>query len=134
MKNIFDSGSLGILSLLLALVFIPLLKKIAVSINLVDKPNYRKNHGGSVPLVGGIAIAFTSLLVYAVSGNPIPFFKQFFPILSAGIILLIVGIIDDKNDLNAKYKLVIQLLVSFIIATSGIRITSFYGLFCKCVI
>lgn len=35
--------------------------------------------------------------------------KKYLTILSCGFILLIVGVIDDKTDLNAKLKLVIQL-------------------------
>jgi len=44
MKTLLEFGTLGLLSLLLALVCIPIIKKIALKINLVDKPNYRKVH------------------------------------------------------------------------------------------
>ena len=36
---------------------------------------------------------------------------------------------DDKTDIKAIYKLGIQICISIIIASSGIRITSLYGLF-----
>lgn len=100
-----------------------------MKVNLVDKPNYRKVHTTPVPLVGGISIAFSVALVILLSGNRLPFLMEYLPIITSGFVLLIVGVIDDKNDVNAKYKLAIQLLLSLIITFSGIRISSLYGLF-----
>ena len=37
-------------------VAISLLRSFAISINLVDYPSNRKQHTGSVPLIGGIAM------------------------------------------------------------------------------
>lgn len=128
MKNSIEFLLIGTLALILALIFIPIIKKIAVKVNLVDKPNYRKVHATPVPLVGGISIAITTLIVLVVSGNKLAIIKEYLPILSSGLTLLIVGVIDDKTDISAKYKLVIQLLLSFFIAFSGTRITSLYGL------
>jgi UDP-GlcNAc:undecaprenyl-phosphate GlcNAc-1-phosphate transferase len=67
--------------------------------------------------------------VLFVSGNKLTIIKEYLPILSSGLTLLIVGAIDDKTDISAKYRLIIQLLLSFFIAFSGIRIISLYGLF-----
>jgi UDP-GlcNAc:undecaprenyl-phosphate/decaprenyl-phosphate GlcNAc-1-phosphate transferase len=119
--------ALGTLSLVLILVNIPWLRNLALRFNLVDKPNYRKVHSTPVPLIGGISIALISILVLLVSGHTISLLRQFLPILSSGFILLIVGTIDYKNDLSAKFKLAIQLLLSLMVALSGIRITSLYG-------
>lgn len=127
MKTLLEFSTHGMLALLLALLFIPFIKKIAIKINLVDKPNHRKVHTNSVPLIGGISIAVTVLIVLIISGNQLSFLKEYLPILSSGFVLLIIGIIDDKTDMSAKHKLVIQLLLAFIIALSGTRITTFYG-------
>jgi UDP-GlcNAc:undecaprenyl-phosphate/decaprenyl-phosphate GlcNAc-1-phosphate transferase len=127
MKTLLEFSTLGVLALILALIFIPFIKKIAVKVNLVDKPNHRKVHTNAVPLIGGISIGFTILIVLIVSGNRLGLLNEYLPILSSGFVLLIVGVIDDKTDLSAKYKLVIQLLLAFIIALSGTRISSFYG-------
>jgi UDP-GlcNAc:undecaprenyl-phosphate GlcNAc-1-phosphate transferase len=127
MKTILEFSSLGILALLLALVFIPIIKKIAIKTNLTDKPNHRKVHATPVPLIGGISIAIVSLLVLLISGNKFEIIKEYLPIITSSFVLLIMGVIDDKSDLNAKYKLLIQLLLAFIVALSGTRITTFYG-------
>lgn len=127
MKTLLEFTTLGALALILTLIIIPFIKKIAIKNNLVDKPNHRKVHSNPVPLIGGISIAIIALIVLFISGNSINNFNEYFPILGSGFVLLIVGVIDDKTDLSAKYKLAIQLLLAFFIALSGTRITTFYG-------
>lgn len=127
MKYIANISLLGILTFILGLIIIPIIKNIAIQYNLVDKPNYRKVHANPVPLVGGISIVIVFLPMLLLSGNFIFVFSKYLPILTAAILLLIVGVIDDKHDLNAKYKLIIQLILAAIVALSGTRITSFYG-------
>lgn len=129
MKTIIEYSLLGVFSLLFTLICIPLIRKIAVKLNLVDKPNYRKVHFEPTPLIGGIGIAFVFFSTITITTFTNAAIKEYFPILGASFILLTVGVIDDKNDLKAKYKLLIQLLLSFFVAFSGTRISSFYGLF-----
>ena len=43
--------------------FIAICYKFAVSIDLVDRPDNRKNHQGEVPVIGGIAVIFGALSV-----------------------------------------------------------------------
>ena len=129
MKNSVEFILIGLLALVLSLTFSPFIKSIAISANLVDKPNYRKVHTKPVPLIGGISIAITSFILLTIHDSSFSLLKQYFTIFSSSLIILIIGVIDDKNDLSAKYKLFIQLLLSFFIAFSGTRITSLYGLF-----
>lgn len=129
MKTLFEISSYGVLSLLLTLIFIPFIRSTAIKFNLVDKPNYRKVHTNVVPLVGGISIALVVLIVTLVSAYRYTFVKEYFTIFSGAFLLLVVGVIDDKNDISAKYKLAVQLILAFIIALSGTRLTSLYGLF-----
>jgi UDP-N-acetylmuramyl pentapeptide phosphotransferase/UDP-N-acetylglucosamine-1-phosphate transferase len=44
-------------------------------------------------------------------------------------VLLAIGIMDDLKNLPARYKFAMQIAVALLIAFSGIRITSFNGLF-----
>ncbi|QBN17530.1 glycosyltransferase family 4 protein [Flavobacterium nackdongense] len=129
MKTTLEFFAFGALALILTLIFIPIVKIIAVKVKLVDKPNYRKLHSTPVPLVGGISITFSVMLLLLISGDRLSFLIEYLPIITSGLVLLIVGVIDDKHDVSAKYKLAIQLLLSLIIASSGIRISSLFGLF-----
>lgn len=128
MKTAAEIIGLGFASFLLVLICVPIIKKLAIQFNLVDKPNYRKVHAEPFPLIGGITIGFVFILCSFIFLNE-KNMSNYITILSTSVILLIVGVIDDKNDLKAKYKLLIQLLLAFFVASSGTRISSFYGLF-----
>ncbi len=112
---------------LLAYVLIPALRKIALPIGLVDKPNHRKVHANPVPLVGGIGIFLAvtlALTLVAPVDEKILFHKNtFFGV----VILLIVGILDDRLDLRASLKFAIQLLLAHFIYSQGIKIESLNG-------
>ncbi|HBC3477470.1 TPA: UDP-N-acetylglucosamine--undecaprenyl-phosphate N-acetylglucosaminephosphotransferase [Vibrio cholerae] len=81
------------------------LRKVAKKIGLVDKPNERKLHQGSIPLVGGIAICFS--LAYFLFNNPsvIPHSSLYATCIT---LLVIIGALDDKYDLNFKIRIMIQ--------------------------
>lgn len=127
MKTTLELLALGVLSSILFTALALFIRNLAVKKQFVDIPNNRKIHQSPVPLIGGIVIGITVLLISGISYEI--FNKDFLPILFGGYLLLIVGIIDDKTDMRAVHKLLIQLCLSFIIALSGIRIQSLYGLF-----
>ncbi len=110
------------------LLTIPLIIKLVNKYGLFDVPNARKLHKSPVPTMGGVAIVagmLTSLVLWLPFSNEITQVCFFFSI----IVLLGMGIMDDLKDLSAKYKLAIQTGLALLIALSGIRITSFEGLF-----
>ena len=80
------------------------LSRLAVAIDLVDKPDARKRHQNKTPLIGGIAV-FLSSLAYLVPAAPS---SQTFILLAIGFVLVVLGSIDDKLDLNAGLRLAIQ--------------------------
>lgn len=116
-------------ALILVLIITPLLRKIALKINFVDKPNYRKAHFTPVPLIGGITVFLCAFSVLSFSIHNNNEFKQIIPVIIGAFILLVMGIIDDKINLKAIFKLVIQLLVSYYIFLSGVKIDSLFGIF-----
>lgn len=85
------------------------MRKFAHKIGLVDKPNARKCHKGSIPLVGGISICMSTL--YFIFNNP-----DLLPnssLYSACIIILVsLGALDDKYDLSFKLRFFIQASLS----------------------
>lgn len=128
MKNALYILLAGLSSILVTIILVPILKRIATKIGLLDKPNSRKIHDSNIPLIGGITIAFTLIITTAINPLLQESVVHYFPLFSSSILLLIVGAIDDKYDINAKIKLIIQLASSFFIAYSGTRITSLYGI------
>lgn len=128
----FDNFKLALLSLFSAfvvtLIIVPPLISMIHQYKLFDKPNARKVHVQPIPTMGGIAIIagmLASLILWFPFSNNLATVSFFFSIL----VLTALGIIDDLKDLSAKYKFVVQFALAVIIALSGIRITSFEGLF-----
>ncbi|HKO80039.1 MAG TPA: MraY family glycosyltransferase [Chitinophagaceae bacterium] len=110
------------------LLTIPPIVSLIKRYKLYDMPNSRKEHSSPVPTMGGIAIVagmITALLFWFPFDNEPGQVCFFFSIAA----LFGLGIMDDLKDLSAKYKFVIQIALASLIALSGIRITSFDGLF-----
>lgn len=130
MKHIFiESAIVFFATLLLALVIIPLLVKYSTRLGLIDKPNHRKVHAKPIPVVGGISIIISTLLALLLSKSASQLFVQYPVLISGSILLFIIGVWDDRKNISAMYRLLLQLLCASAIAASGIRITSLYGFF-----
>ncbi|BCK62528.1 MULTISPECIES: UDP-N-acetylglucosamine--undecaprenyl-phosphate N-acetylglucosaminephosphotransferase [Aeromonas] len=84
-------------------------RKIAQKINLVDRPNERKLHQGLVPLVGGVSIYLTLML--ALWYKPDLLMSSDIYVLCASV-LVMMGAIDDKYDVDYRVRLVVQILIS----------------------
>ena len=98
----------------------PLVKHFAVRFGFVDIPkDGRRMHHRPIPTIGGLAIYFAFLLVILVI---CPMTRQLAGILAGGTILLVMGVVDDKYDLNAKLKFLVQIVAAIIPVTQGLSI------------
>ncbi|MFT7056026.1 MAG: UDP-GlcNAc:undecaprenyl-phosphate GlcNAc-1-phosphate transferase [Roseivirga sp.] len=125
----FQSGLFIVTCILLTNIFIQWLSKISQSVGLIDYPGRRKIHQRSIPLVGGISII--SALTLAVFISPIirETLQEFVIPIAAVIVIFVISIYDDLFDLSAKLRLALQIGAAFLVAASGVRIESIYGLF-----
>lgn len=117
-----------ITAFVVTLVTIPPIISLIKKYKLYDMPNARKEHSAPIPTMGGIAIiagTMMALFLWFPFSNGIAQISFFFSIA----ILFGLGIMDDLKDLSAKYKFIVQAGLAALIALSGIRITSFDGLF-----
>ncbi|HEY1869739.1 MAG TPA: MraY family glycosyltransferase, partial [Chitinophagaceae bacterium] len=111
-----------------AMVSIPPLIMLVNRYRLYDKPGLRKEHSIPTPTLGGIAIIagmIFSLLLWFPFSISSEIMTCFFSIA----VLFAVGITDDLKDLSAKYKFIVEIALALLISLSGIRITTFGGLF-----
>jgi UDP-GlcNAc:undecaprenyl-phosphate GlcNAc-1-phosphate transferase len=97
---------------LLACLTIAGLRPIAASIGLVDRPDARKKHLGDVPLIGGIAIYFTLLVMSQIF---IPSSQLVNLYLISCSFMVLIGALDDFYDVSAKIRLIAQLLIASIL-------------------
>lgn len=112
----------------LNLILIPVWRYVGAKVNLIDKPNERKVHTTNIPLVGGIAICSSVALVLPLLINISELPHAITKLLTASFILLLVGIIDDKMEVSAWKKIIIQVICAGILINAGLMVTSFYGI------
>jgi len=108
-----------IISFLISLVGIPPIIWYAKKNGIVDKPNGRKIHKKPIPLLGGMAIfvGFTvAFIIFAGLDLKVA------SIVFCSAILVILGLLDDVYDIEAKKKLVVQIFCSILVVASGVRV------------
>lgn len=111
-----------IFSFLLTFALIKLFYPLAGVIGLLDSPGVRKHHKGMVPLVGGLAVFFSFCISLFFFGL---FESSVFPLLSALLVVVVLGVTDDYMGLNFKLRLIIQLLIaSLLVFFSGAELNS----------
>ncbi|PZR27966.1 MAG: undecaprenyl/decaprenyl-phosphate alpha-N-acetylglucosaminyl 1-phosphate transferase [Citrobacter freundii] len=113
---------------IVTLLTIPPLIALINRYKLYDIPDARKLHKSPIPTMGGIAIVAglgSSLLLWLPIRGEYAQIAFYFAIIA----LTLVGVMDDLRDLPAKYKFAVQISIAAMIAISGVRITSFNGLF-----
>ena len=91
--------------ILLSFIILFFCARISYHLNLVDIPNKRKIHTKPTSYTGGIAISTILLFSIILFDN---FDKSMSSILSISFLISIVGLIDDKYNLNIGGKLSLQ--------------------------
>ena len=107
----------------LTLLWICILSPVAIRIGLVDAPNQRKQHEGEIPIVGGIAIFLTLIFAAALWGHTDPGTHEgqasaLMPFLTAGGLLVIIGILDDRLHLTVLTRILAEVAVAVILVES----------------
>lgn len=116
------------IAFIITLLVVPIFKKIAIKYNFIDEPNYRKMQNYQKPLLGGVAIYVSISLTFLLLQN-IDISGQTLLVWIIAGLLMILGVIDDKYDIKAYYKLLGQVILSFACAyiLGGINAIEIYG-------
>jgi len=107
-----------------SLAMSPLARAVARRLRVLDAPDgIRKRHDQPVPLWGGVAVYLalvTGLLVARYASHGSAAFDQLSTtiIFAAGLVCL-VGCIDDSRDLNARFKLLLQVVSVIPVVLAG---------------
>ena len=104
----------GILSFLAT----PLVKHLAQRVGAMDVPkDNRRMHNHPIPRMGGLAIFLGFLLSTLFFCRELD--QGLKSILLGSIVIVILGVFDDRNALGAKLKLVVQLIAAAIVVFYG---------------
>ncbi|PLX67011.1 MAG: undecaprenyl-phosphate alpha-N-acetylglucosaminyl 1-phosphate transferase [Denitrovibrio sp.] len=97
---------------IISVVSVPLIAKLASKANVVDVPDSRKIHTTPTPLLGGLGI-FLSYIIIILLLDDMP--KEVLSIFAASTIILALGLTDDIFDLSPYSKLVVQTFATSVI-------------------
>jgi UDP-GlcNAc:undecaprenyl-phosphate/decaprenyl-phosphate GlcNAc-1-phosphate transferase len=106
-------------------------RPIALRLKAVDHPNERKIHSQPTPRLGGVAIwlGFTTAIgLFLVFQRFVPDeliglipSRQFQGMLLGGLIILLVGIVDDIRPLSPIFKFSGQLAAAVVLVLAGVK-------------
>lgn len=118
-----------LLAFVLSLVMTPVAIKLAPKIGAMDVPkDSRRMHTKAMPRFGGLAIFTGTTISTAVFLMQLD--NRIVGILVGGILIYILGIVDDLKNLPAKVKFLGQTVIAVIMYMYGIRIeflSNFFG-------
>lgn len=109
-------------------LLVPMVRRFAYKVGKVDKPGTRKIHTAPIPRMGGIAICmgcFISLLgiEYLHPGYFSMLPAEWRGVVAGGLLIFMVGLLDDLYDLRPRVKLVGQILAASTAFWLGVKIT-----------
>lgn len=111
-----EAASAIALAVTLFLIFT--VRPLARRFGLVDKPNERKRHRGSVPLIGGLCFFLGTVVGLAYAGYVDRTIATL--MIPSGLIVM-VGVLDDLFDLSVRLRLAVQAAAAvMVIAASGL--------------
>ncbi|MBK6940999.1 MAG: undecaprenyl/decaprenyl-phosphate alpha-N-acetylglucosaminyl 1-phosphate transferase [Planctomycetes bacterium] len=105
-----------------ALVLVPIARRAALALDVVDKPGGRKTQRAPVPLLGGVAVALAAVVGVLVTralqgGSAAVAFTGFERVLAVTAIVFLVGLVDDvfKDRIGPLPKFLAQFLAVVIL-------------------
>ncbi|EIT86930.1 glycosyl transferase family protein [Fictibacillus macauensis ZFHKF-1] len=108
----------AIVSFTIAAAVMPLIIKLAIKLKATDQPNHRKVHVKPMPRWGGLGIFIGVIAGYFASGL---YEMHLNGIIIGAVIIIALGLIDDRFELSAKVKLVGQIIAAVVVASTGLK-------------
>ena len=106
-----------LLAAVISFALTPLVKKLAEKTGFVDIPkDERRMHNRAIPTIGGLAIFVAFVVAALLLCGPS---RELWSMLAGSLIIVILGIVDDKYDLNAKLKFLVQIIAAVIPVSQG---------------
>ena len=119
------------ISYLVGIFIVPFVIDFSQKEGLVDIPNERKIHKAPISRLGGVAIWLSTMItfLFLVMLSYYPYGSLLSGILLGGTLMFLLGLIDDIYNLDAKFKLVIQLSIATIVYLLGVKIDTLFNPF-----
>ncbi len=132
-ETLLAAAGAFVVAALLALALTPLVGRAAHRVDAIDQPDARRVHTGLIPRGGGVAVAGAFLVVVlallalqATVGIWQPFqapsVQGIAALVIGGVVAVLLGLLDDRYNLRARWQLAGQLLVAVIPVGLGISV------------
>lgn len=109
-----------ILIFVVGLFFILISKKIAISLDIVDRPNSSiKTHTKTTPYLGGLGIIATLFFGIFLFREELEFSSKFIVELGSILLIFILGFLDDKYNLSVLLRLITQFIITISLISVG---------------
>lgn len=112
-------------TLIISAILVPLIRKLAIKVGAIDKPNKRRINRKPMPTMGGLGIflAFNFSNFFLLRAQ-FPQ-QQLFSLFLAECIIIITGVIDDIYEIKPYQKVIGILLASLVVYyIAGVKMTS----------
>ncbi len=125
-----------VVAALISFLLTPVVRHLAVLLNVVDEPNHRRVNTKPIARGGGVAVGIAFLgvaivLTLLVSSGNLPGFSLFAidndemaALLLGATFAIVIGLLDDVLNLRARWQLVSQLALAVGAVLLGINISS----------
>ncbi|MGE5579831.1 MAG: glycosyltransferase family 4 protein [Bacillota bacterium] len=110
-----------IAALALSLITTPLVRRFALKVGAVARPNARSVHKVPIPHLGGVAIYLSSVAAMLIS-HPIDPTAEI-AVIVGGFVILVVGVLDDIYDLKPWQKGIGQIVSAGVVIAIGVSIS-----------
>lgn len=108
------------LSMVISFMATPAVKRMAYKIGAVDVPkDGRRMHDHPIPRLGGLAIALAFILTVLLT---VELNQQIQGIMLGGIMILVLGVLDDSLTLPAMPKFIVQIVAASVVVAHGCSI------------
>jgi UDP-GlcNAc:undecaprenyl-phosphate GlcNAc-1-phosphate transferase len=111
-------------ALTFSILAVPVARRVALRVGVVDTPGARKLHVAPVPLLGGAAIYLGFVLALVFLGN-LFYVRQLVGILLGATLVSFFGLVDDRWGMHAYLKLGGQLLAGAVLILGGTSVQLF---------
>ena len=121
-------SSIGVFAVgfVVSVALLPVARALSWRLGMLDQPNGRKVHRQPTPLLGGLAIygGFCAALALLARDD-----KLFLLSVLLSTYLVVIGFIDDRHDIHARYRLAMQLMAAAAVVMAGIHVSLGAGAF-----
>lgn len=130
-----DPGTFGYLLILGlswvgGLVTVPLARRVALAVGMVDRPGGYKQQAEAVPYLGGVAVAVVFSAVIAVAvllQPPVAGSSDVLAVLGVAAAFAVVGLVDDARPLSPSVRTLVVVLGALVLYATGTRTNLFAG-------